>query len=74
MTTKELIALADHSTDLHEALLLIAEGRGPNTGKIDHHKLGNWLRRHTNTIADGRKLEVDRNDKQRPRWRLVAQR
>ncbi len=74
VTTKELIALADHSTDLHEALLLIAEGRGPNTGKIDHHKLGNWLRRHTNTIADGCKLEVDRNDKQRPRWRLVAQR
>ena len=69
----ELVALAENSPDLHEALLNVAaeRGKGAHTAKIDHKILGNWLKRQENTIAERFKLTVDRSDKKRPRWRLV---
>jgi putative DNA primase/helicase len=69
----ELVALAENTPDLHEALLNVAaeRGKGAHTAKIDHKILGNWLKRQENTIAEGFKLTVDRSDKKRPRWRLV---
>ncbi|MGA8754877.1 MAG: hypothetical protein WB611_00880 [Stellaceae bacterium] len=73
LTTSELVALAERSFDLHEALMTVAasRGNGPNAGKIDNKLLGNWLRRQTHTIAEGFKLEVNHADKKRPRWYLV---
>jgi putative DNA primase/helicase len=63
-------AARDTGSELHEALIEIAEGHGPNAGKIEPRRLGRWLVRNEDTIAAGVKLLVDRSDVARPRWRL----
>jgi putative DNA primase/helicase len=63
-------AARDTGSELHEALIEIAEGHGPNAGKIEPRRLGRWLVRNEDTIAAGVKLLVDRSDVTRPRWRL----
>lgn len=70
LRTRELIAVAQGSSPLHEALLTVAAGHGVNSDKIDVKRLGHWLKSQVGAIAAGVKLVVDRGDKQRPRWRL----
>jgi hypothetical protein len=69
---KDLIdeASRDPGSELLEALMDVAEGQGPNAGKIDRGRLGRWFARNEATIAVGVKLLVDRSDMRRPRWRL----
>jgi putative DNA primase/helicase len=71
VTTADLIGLAEGHPALWEALCTVAPGRGVETGKPDRVRLGNWLRRRVNRIADGVKLMVNRSDRHRPRWQLV---
>ena len=71
ITTSTLIAMAERSPDLHEALMNIAPAMGA-AEKIDARRLGNWLKTQINAIAAGHKLEVNRTDHSRPWWKLVA--
>jgi putative DNA primase/helicase len=64
-------ASRDPGCELFEALLDVAEGQGPNVGKIDRVRLGVWLSRNEGAIATGAKLVADRSDERRLRWRLV---
>jgi putative DNA primase/helicase len=70
---KDLIeeASRDPGCELFEALLDVAEGQGPNTGKIDRVRLGLWLGRNEGAIAVGVKLGADRSDERRLRWLLA---
>jgi putative DNA primase/helicase len=53
---------------LREALLDIA--RNQRGDVIDPRRLGKWLSKNADNIADGLKLTIDRGDEQRPRWVL----
>jgi putative DNA primase/helicase len=68
--TAEIKAAADDDPELRAVLLSIARDKDEAT-TIDPHKLSIWLRKNENTVADRRKLIVDRSDKKRPRWQLV---
>jgi hypothetical protein len=78
-TPADLVELADRRYDhdqsfvrpaFHAALLTVAAQRA-NTSQIDSIRLGIWLKKHENTIADGGKLVADRSDARRPRWKLT---
>jgi putative DNA primase/helicase len=51
---------------LREALLDVA--RNQRGDAIDPRRLGKWLSKNADNIADGLKLTVDRGDESRPRW------
>jgi putative DNA primase/helicase len=50
---------------LHTALLDIGRDRN---GNIEPRRVGKWLSRNENNVADGLKLTCDRGDAARPRW------
>jgi putative DNA primase/helicase len=54
----------------HAALLAVAASRA-NPAQVDPRRLGIWLKKNENTIADQCKLVVDRSDERRPRWQLI---
>jgi putative DNA primase/helicase len=56
---------------LRTALLDIAVEKGSGGTQIDARRLGIWLKKNENTVANGHKLTVDRTDAARPRWRLA---
>jgi len=75
--TPELIRAAEEyastdrrKPDLFEALRSVATPRSGSL-TIDPRQLGDWLRWNLGTVASGHKLEVDRSDAKRPRWRLT---
>jgi putative DNA primase/helicase len=72
------LAAARHDSDqsfvrpaLYGALRAVAAPRRSNGGQIDARRLGIWLKKNENTIANGHKLVADRGDTQRPRWKLI---
>jgi hypothetical protein len=74
--TGELVKCANQYTRdeptnpaLREALLTVAK---PRSGQptIDPTILGQWLRRNLDNIAAGYRLDVDRSDAARPKWKI----
>lgn len=68
--TSELLAVAESHPDFFDALVTVAPSRA-EARKIDRTRLGNWLKRRVNRVAEDHKLVVNRADKARPRWRLI---
>jgi putative DNA primase/helicase len=68
--TSEIVERARPTSTLHAALLGVAQAKN-DPGKIDPIRLGLWLKKNENTVADRHKLLVDRSDAQRARWQLV---
>jgi hypothetical protein len=66
-TTAELIAEAASDPKLRVPLLAVAKGRND---EISPERLGHWLRRATDQIADGYKLTRD-DTTARIRWRVI---
>jgi hypothetical protein len=65
MTTSQLIDAAVHDARLRAALLIVA--RDDKSGAISSKRLGWWLKRGVDKIADG--LKLCRSNKERPpRW------
>jgi putative DNA primase/helicase len=58
--------------NLHAVLIDAAQKYGAPAGQIEPKRLGKWLTKHENTIANGLKLRVDRSDTRRPRYGLRA--
>jgi hypothetical protein len=56
--------------ELFAALFAVANSPRGGTQQIDPMRLGLWLLRNLDTVADGWKLTVDRSDRSRPRWKL----
>jgi putative DNA primase/helicase len=58
--------------NLYAVLIDAAQKRGVGVtaGQIDPRRLGKWLTKRENTIANGLKLWVDRSDARRPRYGL----
>jgi putative DNA primase/helicase len=57
---------------LRAALLEVAQKLTGSGDTIEPRRLGKWLAKNENTIAAGRKLNVDRTDKSRVRYSLAA--
>jgi putative DNA primase/helicase len=58
---------APKNPTLLAALLDIGHDR---SGNIEPRRVGKWLSRNENNVADGLKLTCDRADASRPRWRV----
>jgi putative DNA primase/helicase len=80
-TAAEIIELAEERRsydgsfarpNIHAVLAEVAQKRSGQSGQLDARRLGKWLTKQENTIANGFKLTVDRGDFQRPRYRLIA--
>jgi hypothetical protein len=69
LTTRELIARAGRNPKLRQAFLDVAEG--DEGGCIDPTRLGNWLRTQIGMVALDHRLDINRQDRARPRWRLA---
>jgi putative DNA primase/helicase len=65
--TEQLVELATGRNDEVEDLLKRVAGE---SGQIDPHKLGLWLRRIEGRHVDGKRLFRDMSDKKRPKWIL----
>jgi hypothetical protein len=69
LTTRSLIARAAHNAELRQAFLDVAES--DEGGCIDPTRLGNWLRTQIGMVALDHRLDINRQDRARPRWRLA---
>lgn len=56
--------------DFRDALLSVAQGK--NNNQIDGKRLGWWLHSTAKVITGDYKLEVDRSNENRPKWRIEA--